>query len=63
MTGGWWDALLEGVRYLLNLDGGTGKGAIRAGPKACGRINCSYDTVMFTCNDVSLSFSSSVCIS
>ena len=63
MIGGYWDALPEGVRYLRNLDGGTGKGAMRAGPKACGRISCSYDTAIPTCNDVSLFFSLFVCIS
>ncbi|QDS75894.1 hypothetical protein FKW77_002435 [Venturia effusa] len=46
--GGRWDALGAGVRYLHGL---SGKSYMRAGPHACGRISCSYDTAIFTCNE------------
>ncbi|KAE9966144.1 hypothetical protein BLS_007202 [Venturia inaequalis] len=48
MSGGQWDALHDGFVYLQKL---AGKGGMRAGPRACGRISCSYDTAIFTCND------------
>lgn len=47
---GRWDANGDAVKYLHNLPGMSG---MRAGPKACGRVSCSYDTAVFTCNDVS----------
>lgn len=40
----------DGVRYLERLSGSPANGP---GPRACGRVSCSWNSAIFWCNDVS----------
>ncbi|PWY90681.1 hypothetical protein BO70DRAFT_358131 [Aspergillus heteromorphus CBS 117.55] len=42
----------DGISYLKGLEGTCG---VSAGPAACARISCSYDSGIYLCNDVRLS--------
>lgn len=46
-------AIEAGVRYLRGV---SGKPRLGAGPGACSRVSCSYNSAIFICNDVSRSF-------
>lgn len=45
------DAILEGVDYLHRLGGSAN---MKAGPRVCSRISCSYNSAIYACNDVSV---------
>lgn len=40
--------IAEGVSYLRRV---PGKPRLRAGPRVCGRVSCSYSSGIFWCND------------
>ncbi|PYH96552.1 hypothetical protein BO71DRAFT_174587 [Aspergillus ellipticus CBS 707.79] len=42
------DWIRSGISYLKGLDGNCG---VTAGPAACARISCSYDSGIYLCND------------
>lgn len=44
-------AILEGVSYLRRLGGSAN---MKAGPRVCSRVSCSYDSAIYLCNDVSV---------
>lgn len=44
------DAILEGVDYLHRLGGSAN---MRAGPRVCSRVSCSWNSAIYLCNDVS----------
>ncbi|KAK1829440.1 hypothetical protein QBC39DRAFT_287346 [Podospora conica] len=42
------DYIREGTRYLKRL---SGQANMRAGPRVCSRVSCSYDSAIYLCND------------